>query len=73
MEKNEKHDPCEKEFIKGGLAEGFNAKEIATKHAVPVEDIENQIAMGKVIERKEHTEKGNDYIAEEIGSINAGR
>ena len=60
------HDPCGKEFIKGGLAEGYIAKDIAAKHGVPVEDIEEQISAGTIVERKEHTEKGLEHIAAEI-------
>ena len=59
-------EPCEKDFIPGGLSAGYNVKEIAAKHGVPVEDIEDQLERGTKTELKEHTKKGKEHIAREI-------
>jgi hypothetical protein len=52
-----------KEYIKGGLAEGKSAEDIAKLHGVSVSDIESQIKKGIKIE---HEHSPDDGIAEEI-------
>lgn len=52
-----------KDKIKGGLADGMTAKDIAEKHDVPVKDITKELNMGIKIEM-EHVD--DDKLAKEI-------
>jgi hypothetical protein len=45
---------CEKEQLKGGLADNKSLEDIARKHGVPMDEIEQQYDMGIKVE-KEHT------------------
>lgn len=51
------------EAVKGGLADGMTAKDIAEKHGVPVKDITKQLNKGIKVEL-EHTD--SDKMAKEI-------
>lgn len=52
-----------KDEVKGGLADGMTAKDIAEKHDVPVKDITQQLNKGIKVEI-EHTD--SDQMAKEI-------
>ena len=52
-----------KEYLIGGRADGMTPEDIARKHGLPIEDIEEQLEMGDEVE-KEHT--NNPKIAREI-------
>ena len=53
----------DEEYIIGGRADGMTPEDIAKKHGLPIEDIEEQLDMGEKVEM-EHTDDPN--IAHEI-------